>query len=125
MLLLAYRYMSNRKKLNIFIPFVVLIFIGAFAKHRLIDNKELPQGRLLNKAMNEISGIAASGIDPGIYYVHNDSGDTSRFFAITADGKLRTTIYYKANGSTNGVYDCEDIAVGPGPIRYFCNDHGI
>ncbi|MDB5060495.1 MAG: hypothetical protein JWP67_338 [Mucilaginibacter sp.] len=117
MLLIAYRNMSNRKKLNIFIPIVVLIFIGAFAKHRLIDNKQLPQGQLQNKEMDEISGIAVSGINPAIYYVHNDSGDTNRFFAITADGKLRTTIYYEANGITNGVYDCEDIAVGPGPVK--------
>ena len=109
--------MSNRKKLNIFIPFVVLIFIGAFAKHRLIDNKRLPEGLLRDKVMDEISGISASGIHPDVYYVHNDSGDTSRFFAITADGKLLTTIYYKADGTTNGVYDCEDIAVGPGPVK--------
>ncbi|MBD1392685.1 hypothetical protein [Mucilaginibacter glaciei] len=109
--------MRTRKKLNIFIPLVVLIFCGAYAKHRLIDNKQLPEGRLQDKAMDEISGISASGVNQDVYYVHNDSGDTSRFFAITADGKLRSTIYYKADATTNGVYDCEDIAVGPGPVK--------
>ncbi|WP_374949403.1 hypothetical protein [Mucilaginibacter sp.] len=109
--------MSTRRKLNIIIPIVVLTFIGAYAKHRLIDNKQLPEGRLQDKAMKEISGISASGINPAIYYVHNDSGDTCRFFAINADGKLKSTIYYQADRSANGVYDCEDIAVGPGPFK--------
>jgi hypothetical protein len=68
--------------------------------------------------MNEISGIAASGLNAGIYYVHNDSGDTSRFFAITPDGKLKSTIYFKGDSHEElGVRDCEDIAVGPGPVK--------
>lgn len=108
--------MSTPAKLKIFIPLVVITFLGAYAKHHFIDIKQLPEGRLQNKVMDETSGISASGLNNGIYYVHNDSGDTSRFFAITADGKLRSTIYYKADATTNGVYDCEDIAVGPGPV---------
>ncbi|HVV04917.1 MAG TPA: hypothetical protein VHC96_11885 [Puia sp.] len=31
--------------------------------------------------MDETSGIAASVTNPGLYYAHNDSGDSSRFFA--------------------------------------------
>jgi hypothetical protein len=50
-----------------------------------------------------------------IYYVHNDSGDTSRFFAITPDGKLHTTIYYRGHKQHLGAIDVEDIDVGPGP----------
>jgi len=75
-------------------------------------------GHLQDKEMNEISGISASGIAKDIYYVHNDSGDTSRFFSISPDGKLISTIYFKgAPEAPQGVYDCEDIAVGPGPDR--------
>ena len=98
-------------------PLVILIFVGAFAKHRLFD-KATQSGTLSSKQMGETSGIAASSINPDIYYVHNDSGDTSRFFAITPNGKLKTTIYFNGNEhETLGVHDCEDIAVGPGPVR--------
>jgi hypothetical protein len=109
--------MSRSKKLKLIIPFITLIFLGAFAKHRLFD-RTMQSGTLSSKQMNETSGIAASSINPDIYYVHNDSGDTSRFFAIDPNGKLLTTIYF--NGDKNdplGVRDCEDIAVGPGPVK--------
>jgi len=112
-----YRRMSRRRKLRITLPVVILLFIGAYAKHRLIDRKQMPEGRLMDKEMDETSGIAASTINPGIYYVHNDSGDTSRFFAITADGKLKSTIYFKGHKQHLGVLDFEDIAVGPGPVK--------
>ncbi|MFC0516355.1 hypothetical protein ACFFGT_19250 [Mucilaginibacter angelicae] len=91
--------------------------MGAFAKHRLLDKQDIT-GTLNNKEMDEISGIAASGISPDIYYVHNDSGDTSRFFAITNGGKLKSTIYFKGDKANGlGVHDCEDIDVGPGPEK--------
>jgi hypothetical protein len=112
----AYKEMSRRRKLNILIPIVVLMFIGAYAKHRLIDRKQQPESHLQDKEMDETSGIAASTLNRGIYYVHNDSGDTSRFFAITPDGKLHTTIYYKGHRQHLGAIDVEDIDVGPGPV---------
>jgi hypothetical protein len=67
--------------------------------------------------LNETSGIAASNTHPGMYYVHNDSGDTSRFFAIGPDGKLKGVFYYNADKTLKslGVKDCEDIAVSTGP----------
>jgi hypothetical protein len=107
--------MSRRRKLNILVPLVMLLFLGAYAKHRLIDKKDIT-GTLSSKQMDETSGIAASSISPDLYYVHNDSGDTSRFFSISPDGKLKSTIYFKGDKkATLGVTDCEDIAVGPGP----------
>jgi len=72
--------------------------------------------RLEDDRLNETSGIAASNAHPGIYYVHNDSGDTSRFFAISPDGKLKGVFYYNADKTVPlGVKDCEDIAVSTGP----------
>jgi hypothetical protein len=66
--------------------------------------------------MDETSGIAASRTNPGYYYVHNDSGDSSRFFAITPDGHLRSIFYFKGDPALRlGVKDCEDIAAGEGP----------
>jgi len=74
------------------------------------------QNTLKYPEMDEISGIASSRTNKNILYVHNDSGDTSRFFAISPNGQLKETFYFKAdpkNPAAN-VIDCEDIAVGLG-----------
>jgi hypothetical protein len=104
--------MSRRKKLNILVPLVVILFLGAYARHRYINTQITVSGRLQDKQMDEISGIVASSVNKDVYYVHNDSGDSSRFFVISPEGKLYNTINYNAN-----VLDCEDIAVGPGPVK--------
>jgi hypothetical protein len=110
--------MSRTKKLNILITIVVILFWGAYAHHRYADKKIIIAGRLQYKNMDEISGIAASGIFNDIYYIHNDSGDTSRIFAISPDGKLHNTIYFKGDPTEKqGVCDCEDIAMGIGPVK--------
>lgn len=111
--------MSRKKRLNILIPIVIILFWGAYARHKYIDGESVVTGRLQDREMDEISGIAASGINKNVYYVENDSGDTSRFFAISRDGKLYTTIYYKGDpkNEPQGVDDCEDIATGPGPVN--------
>jgi hypothetical protein len=72
----------------------------------------------MDRQMDEISGIAASGINKGLYYVHNDSGDSTRFFAITPQGNLISVINFNRDPN-EGLYslDCEDIAVGPGPSK--------
>lgn len=67
------------------------------------------QNTLQDSEMKETSGIAASRINKNTFYVHNDSGDTSRFFAINPNGQLKETFYFKGDA-----IDCEDIAVGPG-----------
>lgn len=108
--------MSRAKKIKILIPTVFLLFAGAYARHRYMVNQIVLTGTLQDKELNEISGISASGIAKDVLYVHNDSGDTSRFFAIAPNGKLLGTIYYNADGThKNNAYDVEDIAVGPGP----------
>lgn len=110
--------MSRTKKIKILIPLVGVLFLGAYARHKYIAKQIDVPGRLQDKQMNESSGISASGIDSNIYYVHNDSGDTSRFFAITANGALKSAIYYKGDAKARlGVFDVEDIAVGPGPLK--------
>lgn len=59
----------------------------------------------------EASGIAASRKNPGVFWVHNDSGDSARIFAMDPDGRDLGT--YSISGAA--AYDWEDIAVGPGP----------
>ena len=70
---------------------------------------------LSDERMDETSGIVASAAHPGYLYVHNDSGDSSRFFAITPDGQLKGIFYFKGDSSPLGVKDCEDITLGSGP----------
>ena len=62
-------------------------------------------------AINEASGIVESRKTPGVFFVHNDSGDSARVFAVGKDGKdLGTFVFGGA-----GAIDWEDIALGPGP----------
>ena len=74
------------------------------------------KGKLNADINNETSGLAASSVNKGLLYIHNDSGDTSRFFLIGTDGALKAIYTFKAGPFTkNGVTDCEDIAVSTGP----------
>ncbi len=68
-------------------------------------------GTLQDPAITEASGIAASRINPGIYWVHNDSGDSARVFATNLSGAAIGR--FQIDGAT--ARDWEDIAVGPGP----------
>jgi len=109
--------MGRVRKRNLLITIILILFFGSYARHRFIAKEITITGRLQNRQMTEISGIAASGIFKDVYYIHNDSGDTSRIFSISPDGKLKNTIYY--NGDKKellGVADCEDIAVSIGPL---------
>lgn len=68
-------------------------------------------GSVASNAVTELSGIVASRRNPGVWWVHNDSGDTARVFAIGDDGRDLGT--FTLVSATN--VDWEDIAVGPGP----------
>jgi len=73
--------------------------------------------KVLAPEPNEISGLFISKAN--LLYVHNDSGDTSRFFAINAKGNLIATLYFKGDPSIKhfGIIDCEDMAGGAGPEK--------
>ena len=62
-------------------------------------------------AITEASGIAASRTNPGMYWVHNDSGDSARVFATDLSGAAIGR--FRLQGAQ--ARDWEDIAVGPGP----------
>lgn len=69
-------------------------------------------GALEPGSLTEVSGLVASRKQPGLYWVHNDSGDEARVFAIELDGRVQAEI------ALSGVEarDLEDIAIGPGPV---------
>ena len=105
---------SRIRKRNILLIVVLMLFGGSYIRHKYLTGQIIVAGRLSDRSMNETSGIAASGIFKDMFYVHNDSGDESRFFMISPDGKLHHTLKYDGN---NGDDDCEDIAVGPGSAK--------
>jgi len=61
--------------------------------------------------LTELSGMAASHAHPGIFWAHNDSGDTPRVFAFDVNGEPRGT--FRLAGAQ--AEDWEGMAVGPGP----------
>ncbi|MEO8884927.1 MAG: hypothetical protein ABI367_02620 [Mucilaginibacter sp.] len=67
---------------------------------------------LANTGLFEISGVAASRINAGILYIHNDSGNSAQVYLTDATGADKGTLSL----TTVGNRDWEDIAVGPGPI---------
>jgi hypothetical protein len=68
-------------------------------------------GVVANPAITESSGVAASRRNPGVYWVHNDSGDRARVFAMTTSGADLGS--FDVAGATAS--DWEDLAVAPGP----------
>jgi len=67
--------------------------------------------------VDEASGMATSLANPGVLWVHNDSGDSARFSAINLQGELLGQ--FSLEGIT--AVDWEDMAAGPGPepgVRY-------
>jgi hypothetical protein len=59
----------------------------------------------------EISGVAASRVNAGILYIHNDSGNANQVYLTDANGANNGTLTLAPVGNR----DWEDIAVGPGP----------
>jgi len=66
-------------------------------------------GNFLDARIDECSGLAASAKNPGVLWVHNDSGDGPRLFAVQEDGSLRGV--YELEGAV--AVDWEDMAGGP------------
>jgi len=71
---------------------------------------------ILDSRLSEISGLAASRTQPGLLWVHNDSGDQAGVYAIDQQG--RTVADVRLIGVE--AFDCEDIALGPGPDGSDC-----
>lgn len=78
--------------------------------------RESNSGMIADETLSEISGLVASRNQPGILWVHNDSGDAAVVYAIDLEGKLLASVQLLgSDGSMIDAVDCEDIALGPGP----------
>jgi len=70
-------------------------------------------GTVESSLLKEISGVVASRKNADVLWVHNDSGDSARIYAMSIQG--RHLGVYNLVGA-NAV-DWEDIAIGPGPVE--------
>jgi hypothetical protein len=81
-------------------------------------------GTVESVSIDEASGITASRMNPDVLWVHNDSGDTARVYAMNTAGD-HLGIYSLGGASAT---DWEDIAIGPGPVDnldyLYCGDIG-
>lgn len=68
-------------------------------------------GTVTASAITETSGIEVSSANPGVIWLHNDSGDSPRVFAISSTALLLGE--YALSGASAA--DWEDMALGPGP----------
>jgi len=57
-------------------------------------------------ALNEVSGLAVVRSKPELLWMHNDSGDTARMFAVNRSGKIAVTV----NLQGASAFDWEDCA---------------
>lgn len=69
-------------------------------------------GRIDDVRLNEVSGVVESRRDPRVLFVHNDSGDSPRFFAIDRRGQVRAELVLD---TVPLLIDAEDITIGAGP----------
>ena len=69
-------------------------------------------GNINASGLTEMSGCAASRVNDGIFWMHNDGGHAAGFYAVNQSG-VSKGFYSLTNGTNN---DTEDIAVGPGPV---------
>ncbi len=65
------------------------------------------RGRVTESAIDEASGLVASRSQAGVLWVHNDSGDSPRVFALSDEGRLAGT--FSVTGAS--AFDWEDIAI--------------
>ncbi len=71
-------------------------------------------GVLKDPAIKESSGLVASRSRPGFFWTHNDSGDGPFIYGLDSRGG-RKGVWRVVGASAR---DWEDIAAGPGPLRY-------
>lgn len=91
---------------------VLLLSAGCERSNECPEYKEgIRVGGLKSNFIIETSGIVASRQNSGVFWIHNDSGDSAKLYAIKRNGELIGT--YIVLGA--GARDWEDIAIGPGP----------
>jgi len=88
---------------------LVVIAVGALATESLGLTILPPVQVGTNSALDEVSGLVGSRSIADTLWVHNDSGDSARFYAIDTLGNLQGQFFL----SGAAAIDWEDMAIGP------------
>ncbi len=72
-----------------------------------VNDSGISQGLVSETIGTEISGLVSSRQSPNVLWVHNDSGDSARIYAVNTQGKHLTTV----NLIGVNAIDFEDIAI--------------
>ncbi|HEX5169653.1 MAG TPA: hypothetical protein VFW11_10805 [Cyclobacteriaceae bacterium] len=108
-----YDAFTNKRMRKFHFTFLILLVIACGSKHPF-DHQFFFVGKsrgIVDREINEASGLAASKSNPGMLWTHNDSGNDAAIFLIDEHGKLKARVNFPNLVNR----DWEDIAVGPGP----------
>jgi len=89
---------------------VILLFVTNSLLAQPTFSDALVLGKLTDEDLDEASGLAASHINPGILWTHND-GDDGKIYALDLSGRI--VAEYKVKGANPN--DWEDMSIGIGP----------
>lgn len=90
----------------IFCLFIIVISSNHCLAQEVLHGQRVVKGKVSDPALDEISGIISSINNPGMFWVHNDSGDDARVYLIDSAANLMCT--YQLDGLEAN--DIEDIA---------------
>jgi hypothetical protein len=103
--------MINLEHRIVLVAFAVVLLLASTSAQVYDFGDRLDLGLVEFEAISECSGMAASQKNKDVLWVHNDSGDTNRVFALDTSGK-HLGVFMIAGASAR---DWEDMALGPGP----------
>ncbi|MBN1973295.1 MAG: hypothetical protein JW787_06625 [Sedimentisphaerales bacterium] len=93
--------------------FEILPFSAAAGAQDIKFNSGINVGTIQTDLIQEASGIIASRKNESVLWVHNDSGNSAKLYAINPAGELLGVFIIKDARCR----DWEDIAIGPGPDK--------
>lgn len=92
----------------------VVVFAAVFSFARCGTRVIHTGARYVDTRIAEPSGLAASRINTGVFWTHNDSGDAATLYAVTADGQVLARYLVERAGAI----DWEAITVGDDGYLY-------
>ena len=97
----------NISKSSVFIPLFIAVTVScAHMDSKPISTVIAQSGTIIDRNLGEVSGIAVSRLNEGVFWVINDSGNSASVYALNSEGKLLCTL--DVQGVSNN--DWEDIA---------------
>lgn len=100
---------SSRPGSRVLLLLCAMVTLCAAPPANAQDHSDRPRdlGRIQDDELDEASGLVAGRLNPGVLWVHNDSGDSARLFAIDLEGRTVARVTLKGAKSR----DWEDLAI--------------